>query len=101
MVRKTFIALVCLALMLLLSGCGGVREDKSGMEIHPDLVIIDGGYTSSNLHYCYDGKTGIVYLIYYNGITVCLKADGTPMTISELVESEKEKSYGYAVDTVQ
>lgn len=101
MVRKTFIALVCLVLMLLLSGCGGIREDKSSMEIHPDLVIIDGGYASNNIHYCYDGKTGVIYLMYYRGITVCLKADGTPMTVSDLIASEEEQNNGYAVDTVQ
>lgn len=90
MFKKAIIALLCLVLVLTVSGCGGVEMSKGGMEICPSLVIVNGGDAGNNLYYCYDKRTGVVYLIYYKGITVCLKADGTPMTIRELVESEKE-----------
>ena len=101
MFKKAIIALLCLVLVLTVSGCGGVESSKGDMKISPSLVMVNGGYPSNNLHYCYDKRTGVVYFMWAHGITVCFKADGTPMTIAELVESEKERNNGNTVDSLQ
>lgn len=83
--KKIVLVLIC---VLLLTGCkdNSVKSTTSVQKIMPDLISLsedDGNY-----YYVVDKKTRVVYLKYDNGhhsgITVMLKADGTPVLAEDL-----------------
>ena len=85
MMRKLRWIAVLLASLLLLSGCGSetyISQKES--QVFPLMKE----YRNGNYSYVVDLKTSVVYIsyMYYNlgGLTVCLKADGTPMLASDL-----------------
>lgn len=83
--KKIILILIC---VLLLTGCkdNSVKSTTSVQKIMPDLISLSEDY--GNYYYVVDKNTHVVYFKYDNGhqsgMTVMLKANGTPMLAEDL-----------------
>ena len=83
--KKLIMVLMCI---LLLVGCADNYSKPliSDQQIKPNMMSLSG--SDNRYYYVVDKNTHVVYLAFYvgnhGGITVCVKADGSPMLAEDL-----------------
>lgn len=83
------IILLCLVIVLLLTGCisNASKAEINEQNIEPRIMTVTND-SDSKFSYIVDKRTHVVYMQFYcgyrGGITVVLKADGTPMLAEDL-----------------
>lgn len=95
--KKKLAAVMAVLVCGMLTGCGGgvVKPNKVDYRDYntPNISVVREDDSSNGYYYIIDNNTEVVYLAYKDNdrsaITVMFKADGTPLTVNDILKKGK------------